>query len=420
MPNIDDFEFLASLVDQDFNLSENRSVPSTETLLDESFMLRVEDNSRLDVEKRAFKSACWAYDTFMEDANEFDWYVNAAFACVKYDLVSPLDGQSLQMNQNSQRSEKCRRSVELILNTSQIKIMFNCICVAKIYWWLTGNHPDLKKLEGVVLKFAKAYLDFNNLNENSITRLVSITSRWASTRKTLQILGLKNIIETPSYVTPTEKVEFPLIEELKFRLSSLAPAGAHRHAIAHEILSKMIHHFVFKYTSLYEDAKPVLDEYRSIQSHPVWYHLKSKCLTNQARSKEFNDNNAEELLGRLGSFIFIFFPHSTLVTSSFITSARGDELFKNFPDYDSEFFNFCKNIRIKQLDMETVDRIGNFSIPVETLEKIAQFGREYLNVDPRSVPYLRGKNQPYLLPEEEQEDRENKIYNVYDFLFDKF
>jgi hypothetical protein len=413
MANARDFNFVMSIEDEDFNSYDNGNL-SLETQLDLEHMLRVDDNAQHDVNTRALMSASWAYEQFSktEEADLVEWYVNAAYACIKYDLVSSFDGQSLRMNV-CPLTDANKSQIESIIDPYKTNVMLNCILVSKIYWWLTGHHPTADNFEGIVLKFVNNYLHM--LEKNEVSKLVCAVARWASTCKVYTSIGINDIVVPPNYVLSSEaQVHTPFIDELTVRMRFLPPAGCHRYYIVYEILNKMIHNFVFRYTNLWVESKPLLDQNQIIRTNPAFFHLKSKYLTGKCRPADFSDKDAEALLGRLSTFLVVFFPNCVLLKSPYITRPSNEFLYCKYADYDSAFYRLCVDIKVNKLDMETVDKIRNFEMPDETCLKISEFSKTYFDFVSRFC--VNEEDEPH--DEAKTADSKNKLYGVYDFLFD--
>lgn len=181
--SINDFEFLISLESLDFQ-ARSSMASKKESRLKLASRLRVDTCESMSLEEQALKSSFWAHDKFVNEVSPdvLKWYMNAAYACVLYDLVSPVDGDSIKFTDpvcQSCGSQSwitpssvavwcsssffgCTTDWLEIINCQNLKIILNFILVAKIHWWTTGNTQTI---------YSSPYLTRKKLKENIRSRI---------------------------------------------------------------------------------------------------------------------------------------------------------------------------------------------------------------------------------------------------------
>ncbi len=119
--------------------------------------------------------------------------------------------------------------------------------------------------------------------------------------------------------------------DVQLRIKSL-PAGTHRHAIAYEAMRKLSKHSALSFCPGLSEFVDVAKCHAEAEQCPAKYHGGGKYLT--GKSTTFADMDACRVLGRLGTFVEVFFSKSSLYNSPHLSFNDGTKLVSKAPTYD--------------------------------------------------------------------------------------
>ena len=225
-------------------------------------------------------------------------------------------------------------------NPNLVQSMLLCIAATKANWWAMDHHTGQGAMVGYALKVANVHL--SDLQDNIRMQLMHLVGHWCSAIYILTRAAVEGLRTTvPAWGNePAHPIVFS--DDARLRFSSF-PAGTHRLAVAYEGVKKLIANRISR---LYPDAgnlgnlvcfKALVDAARA------QYHVGALYLCNQ-RSTEYTDNEMEQCLGHIGTFIRVFFSTTTLCQSPYLTQLK----VRGYEDYSIDWFNGCNIFKLNQ------------------------------------------------------------------------
>jgi hypothetical protein len=265
------------------------------------------------------------------------------------------DGDWYEANEAMELSEEGRRSLIDRINRDSLTTA-NTICASKVNFWLMNHHVgqtgDRNTAAGYVQKVL--LLKFGSPLPSNIVQAVHMLGHYASTRFILERAGIPHILSTESRIQG-DVYEIRFADDAKLRFSA-PPAGTHRLAVCYEA-ARRLSKYQFSHGCPDIADFTVLPGWKSaIMTNPALFHVGALYLTGN-KDNSFSDNIFDNFVGRLGTFIQIMAPKSTLCESPHFAPSR----IESAPDYDVTWRNVLTQIHItreavsaQQLSVEDV------------------------------------------------------------------
>ena len=170
-------------------------------------------------------------------------------------------------------------------------------------------------------------------------QLMHLIGHWCSTIYVLsraRVQGLRATV--PAWGgEPAHPIVFS--DDARLRFSSF-PAGTHRLAVAFEGAKKLIANRISRFCPDAGDLSNLVAFKALVDAARAQHHVGALSLCNR-RATEYSDNQMEQYLGRVGTFIRVFFSTTTLSQSPHLTQLKvGD-----YEDYSIDWFNACNTFK---------------------------------------------------------------------------
>lgn len=204
----------------------------------------------------------------------------------------------------------------------------------KVSYWLTNHHTGGSRLAGYIRKIRDAVVP--NGNDELTTRVFHIIGHWADTIVCLSMLSISGLVaRTRLFADSAMQISFG--DDIALRVEAM-PAGAHRLAVAYEVIKRLIKHPLARVFPNLGSLRDVCETAITVLNNPARYHIGATYLTGSPRIDAGLDTIP---IGTLGTFIKIVFPRSTVNRSPCIT--RGNEdVYKEHESYDPGFESVCR------------------------------------------------------------------------------
>ena len=176
-------------------------------------------------------------------------------------------------------------------------------------------------------------------------------------KRVLTAAGIDGIADTDS-VFETD-LTLTLSEDAKLRFGGF-PAGTHKVANAYAGARRLVASMYYAITPDAVTIRDILRPYHKIRQNRAAYHVGAQFLTGRPRA-EAEESVAETMLGRIGTFLRIVMPRSTLTASPHFEASR----VQSYSDYDGDYESRLTALRSRQATMssKSMDRIlAGFSL----------------------------------------------------------
>jgi len=292
----------------------------------------------------AVNSAVWALRTF--PGSRQGMYVTCAYCAVYFGLIAREDGDWLRSADVIEVKAADVEAIKPHINQDKARIALSVMIATKINWWVMNHHTGTGSLQGYSRKVAITLLNADTTTMAETATFMHTVGHWCSTKMVLTKLKM-----IPSTVTrpisPDDYLgqDLQVSMDIQIRLKSL-PAGTHKHGVAEGIMKRLLIHPIAKYSNVIAHARQIADSLELVRREPYAYHIGARYLTGADR-KVFNDADAENFLGRLGTFASIFAEKSTLFKSPHVK-----DKFMNYEDYDEAYLQLCRSIKLGAINMD--------------------------------------------------------------------
>jgi hypothetical protein len=266
------------------------------------------------------------------------------------------DGDWFEANSAFIIPEETKPAILAKLTRDNLTTANTIICATKVNFWLMNHHvgqtADRNQAAGYVQKVL--VLKYGSPRPENIVHVVHMLGHYASTRFVLTIAGIPNILETENRVGP-DAYELRFADDAKLRFNA-PPAGTHRLAICFEAARRLSKYQFAHFCPDVSDFT-ILPQWRAlVMSNPAIFHVGALYLTGK-KDTNFLDIFFDNFIGRLGTFIQIMAPRSTLCSSPHFTSSKVESA----PDYDATWRNVLtqlhrtrETVSVQQLTVEEV------------------------------------------------------------------
>lgn len=209
------------------------------------------------------------------------------------------------------------------------------ICATKVNFFLENNHVGQGRGNTYPERVIISY--YSPANFILGREIINIVAQWASTRKILSTLGIRNIIQVQPIFLGTGV--YQRNPQMNAMLSS-NPAGTAKHFIAYKLFKKMLSSIAISVCPNITNFAILPVVILDILRNPAVYHTQARYLTGQIR--DFDDADANAFLGRVGTYGRVFYPNSVIMTSPYLAN----EAYKNYDDYSEDFEQELNRIRL--------------------------------------------------------------------------
>ena len=243
-----------------------------------------------------------------------------------------------------------------------VQRMLLCILDTKANWWSMNHHTGQGSMVGYALKVANVHLA--DLQDNVRMALMQLIGHWCSSIYILDRAGVAGLRMTvPAWGgEPLYPITFS--DDAKLRFASF-PAGIHRLAVAYEGAKKLIANRISRLCPEVTNLKDLVTFKNIVDSNRVRYHVGTLYLCNN-KATDYVDSQMELYLGRIGTFVRIFFATTTLCQSPHLTQTKVN----GYEDYSIDWANACNLFKISQRNNQAalVELIEGASQPLSDEE----------------------------------------------------
>ncbi|APG78070.1 hypothetical protein [Hubei qinvirus-like virus 1] len=290
--------------------------------------------------------------------------VSAAYACATAALLRKsadgrADGDWVELNFQAGENEPPNPAEGITADMT--KQMATVIIATKVQWWSTNHHTTQGQgpIPGYVGKVVQTIPAVRDLGNEVQCRVVHTVGHWASTRYILSACGVKNIAPTNPLPYLSDTV-LAAGKDIELRISSM-PAGTHRHAVGRAAWTRLRNSDLVAYVGDTGSFLSLLQRSALVDVDPAGHHIGARYLTGREPPK-FSDSDAEDCLGRLGSYVLNVLGRSTLAKSPHFARAR----IQGYPDYSDAFEQTCARF----VQSAAVIQQGQFPFEKLTAEQI--------------------------------------------------
>ena len=156
--------------------------------------------------------------------------------------------------------------------------------------------------------------------------LMHLIGHWNSTLYFLERAGVDGVRKTVPAWGGEPLYPITFLDDARLRFSSF-PAGTHRLAVAYEGAKKLIANRISRLCPEVSNLKDVVVFKALVDSSRVSYHVGALHLCNN-KATDYVDSQMEQYLGRIGTFVRVFFSITTLALQ-----VKRDLLKHNFKDF---------------------------------------------------------------------------------------
>jgi len=301
-------------------------------------------HSEISMHATAVNSAVWALRTF--PGSRQGMYVTCAYCAVYFGLLARGDGDWLRSADTIEVKAADIEAIKPHINQDKARIALSVMIATKINWWVMNHHTGTGSLQGYSRKVAITLLNADTTTMAETANFMHTVGHWCSTKMVLTKLKMIPTMVT-RLTTPDDYLgqDLQVSMDIQIRLKSL-PAGTHKHGVAEGIMKRLLIHPMAKYSNVIAHARQIADSLELVRREPYAYHIGARYLTDADR-KVFNDADAENFLGRLGTFASVFADKSTLFKSPHVK-----DKFMNYEDYDEAYLQLCRSVKLGAIHMD--------------------------------------------------------------------
>jgi hypothetical protein len=269
-----------------------------------------------------------------------NFLVRAAYAIVMTGFFSFEDGDIVLAPDAiiSEANDAASREVAAILDDTMISNALSVVIGTKINYWATNHHTGQGSLQGYARKVAMTKLALNTGELDGADWLEAIhrAGHWASTIVILGALNISDIRIVSTHFPPSDIVQ---ASDMKLRVTA-PPAGTHRHAVAYAIAKLLSLHPAAPLSDVLGCGAmdTVVKNYNKIKDTPGLYHTSASYLCGTCVTG-FEDTAAENVLGRLCTFVDSFMSRSTISLSPHVSKKA-----RTYPDYSDIYDSTLKSL----------------------------------------------------------------------------
>jgi len=291
----------------------------------------------------AVNSAVWALKTFTGPRQGM--YVTCAYCAVYFGLLARGDGDWLNSASPITIDPADIAAIKPHINQDRARVALSVMIATKINWWVMNHHTGTGSLQGYSRKVAITLLGADTTTMSDTATFMHTVGHWCSTKMVL--VKLKMVPDTVIKVQTGDYdgQDLHVSMDITVRLKSL-PAGTHKHGVAEGLMKRLLVHPMAKYSSVIAVAGQIADSLDMVRRKPYAYHIGARYLTGIDR-EVFNDSDAENFLGRLGTFASVFDEKSTLFKSPHVK-----DKFMNYEDYDESYLQLCRSVKLSSVNID--------------------------------------------------------------------
>ena len=131
-------------------------------------------------------------------------------------------------------------------------------------------------------------------------------------------------------------------DDARLRFCSF-PAGTHRLAVAYEGAKKLIANRILRLCPDASNLGNLVSFKTLVDLSRAQYHAGALYLCNR-RSTDYSDTQMEQYLGRIGTFIRVFFSATTVCQSPHLTQLKVG----GYEDYSIDWYDSCNTFKLNQ------------------------------------------------------------------------
>lgn len=211
------------------------------------------------------------------------------------------------MTTNAQANE-LPPDVREFMTSENLRVALTAIIATKCNFWSINHHTGQGYLQGYAKKVYSTFFAPLLVAESDAIALMHTAGHWASTRHVLSLAGIHGIITTYP-VDPHWDTSFTIGEDAMVRFQS-NPAGTAKLEVAYQAAKRLFRHAVAPLCPSLMDFAILPDQRNSMMENRARYHIGAVYLTGEPRLG--TDSDVLLMMGRLASFISVFYAHSTL------------------------------------------------------------------------------------------------------------
>jgi hypothetical protein len=209
----------------------------------------------------------------------------------------------------------------------------------KVNYFATNHHVGTAELQGFPRKVVSTvYLADKGAAEEVIQRYykpLHIIGHWGCTARILTHLGFKEIrrpLLEPVVAEPAQnqKLQISATRDVTMRVCNQSvPAGASKFGLCIAIIRRLFRHPMVVFVPGIANIATVAAMQGELAKQPLAAHVGSHFLIGRQAATQFNDA-AEQVIGRLGTFICLTSPRSSIAKSPHLA----DEKYREYEDFD--------------------------------------------------------------------------------------
>lgn len=315
---------------------------------------------------RAYMSAVWALRK-VEFGSQSDWYIRGAFNAVFFGMIGTIqkgnqrihDGdfilQTNALHPPPTKGEMDR--VTSLVAERRFEGALTLQVAGKANFYQTNHHTgeSMTKATGYTKKAMLVVLQSANPDQ---VKMVHTISHWCSTICILRLAEIPNMRTDFQSVINNAK-HFTLTPDARLRFAS-SPSGTARYAVVSAGIEKLKNHELAAYFGPWAGLVTVKQMAGTLLAQGAAAHIGASYLTNAPRYP-FNDDAAAGVLGRVGTFIRVLHPNSTLANTphfSIQNVESADDYSKTWKDMCEHYSRALRNA-LNQIEINVQVRLTN-------------------------------------------------------------
>lgn len=296
-----------------------------------------------------------------------------------------------------------------LINPSNVRQVGTMLVAAKVNFFKENHHMGQGHQESGAFVTKAIRAIYPTMEVSVMKTLIHRASHWCSTRSVLKQMGVANV--KPFLPITGTLDQLQPSQDVKLRLNG-PPAGTARTAIAYNIFKRMIMHPIAAFCPNIGDFNGLAERYARIVESPLSFHIGAAYLCTRNMGPNFRDEDSHGLLGRVGTFGFVYMTKSTLMRSPHIANKQ----FQTIDDFDPQFHQFCLNWKqyaaSKMLRVLKNIRTGGLAISEGYNALCEQFA---IAPNPEAMAVVARANRPQgAQPEAQHDDDEEEFVNPDD------
>jgi len=256
--------------------------------------------------------------------------------CRRISTTTDLDGDFRPVSADS--CGEFEKTTEADFSGQDVARAFSIMVATKANWWATNHHTGQGELQGYAKKIALAFFTKDEAELPATATIMRLLGHWVSTRYILTLAGIGDLLVTRAIASsPVSEclIKVAISTDAKLRFHSL-PSGTHKMGVCFEAGKRLVESplaIVCPGIEQFDVLPAVRDK---VMARPAQYHTGAFYLTGRERAA-YADTDYDGMIGRLGTFISVTAPASTLAKSPHFKPLSVESKM----DFDRSWQNAC-------------------------------------------------------------------------------